>query len=158
LGAMHTVEQSFSVENSSYSYCLGSIGYAREGSKFYYTVGFFSTAAVVCGPTPVAGGAPDMPCLGFQWQQTLNAAGTVTGYTAISSCAAAANSTNFVANQKEQYATLPAVTDLPNNTTITYTNNAPGFLIGGVANISSTVLDKWTISERKELLNTASGI
>ena len=56
LGAANTVEASFATENNSYSGCLSSIGYGRDGAKFYYTIGSGAGVLAIpgCGPSGTA--------------------------------------------------------------------------------------------------------
>src|SRR5689334_4379416 len=61
LGAVYTAEQSFSVENGSYTSCLAQIGATRTGNSFYYSYGFNGAGGALCGPT---GGTS---CAAYSW-------------------------------------------------------------------------------------------
>lgn len=147
LGAMHSVESAFAVEQSSFSACLAQIGYGREGSKFYYTVGFnFATAPATCGPM-VGTTAATLSCAGYQW--TFNG----TTWTQAAGCTVGANSSVFAANIGD--GTTTTMANLPGTP---ITTNA--FTIGAAGKIlrSNTVNDTWTIDQTKSMVNTISGL
>ena len=145
LGAAATVEASFTVENSSYSACLGNIGFGRDGNKFYYTIGFQTTAMLLttaCGP----GGAG--PCAAYAW----GAADAAT-----STCA-----TNplggidfFLSTVADNPGAKTVQTDLP----VTPLSNS-AFTIGGSGKIfgKGANIDTWTIDNNSSLTNTLSGL
>jgi type IV pilus assembly protein PilA len=146
LASAYTAEKSFSVENSSYTKCLGEIGVAFEGNKKFYAVGFNSTAANGCGP---AGG---LSCLGYSWR-----ADTAGAFTAAASCASdtAVNSVFFSANSKvNSAAASPAAQGSLPATAVAQST----FTIGAGGQISSTTtdMDQWTIDDGKNLLNVQS--
>ena len=158
LGATYTVEQSFAAENSTYSACLGQIGYNRDGTKFYYTMGFKSGVAAGtanCGPGAAVGN-----CLNTQWSYTGGAYAGV----ASAACTDIVSSTFFVANISEPTSpagvtsaiNVPTVQDDLKNTAIDPTS----FVIGGAGKILSKAnnVDLWTIDNNKQILNITSGL
>lgn len=120
----------------SFSACLGQIGFARDGTSFYYTLGIETPPTTGCGPDGTK------TCLEYNW-----AGGTAGG-----TCTAGANNNFFLANAKYK-GTLPTETALP-PTDVT----ANTFSVGGVGNVSGQVNDEWTIDEKKVTRNIAAGI
>ena len=161
LGAAYTVEQSFAAENSTYTACLGQVGYNRDGTKFYYTIGFSDATAVgngaFCKP---GGGGASGDCETYQWSYTGGA------YTAGASCTIAVSSTNFPANIAEPNSggvTTEAflVTGASNvKANVTPAISSTAFVIGGAGNImpKATLVDGWSIDNNKQILNTQSGL
>ena len=72
LVAAYTVESAFNAENSSYTGCLAAVGFGRDGTKFYYTVGFNGGIGSACGK----GGGN---CLFYQWDAADGSLGTGCG-------------------------------------------------------------------------------
>ncbi len=144
LAAAQGMESSFATENGSFTACIGNIGFSREGTKFYYAIGFDSTAAAasLCAPDS------KMPCLDYQW--TYNA--TAATYTSATSCTDVAQSTYFDANIGDG-GIIAARGDLPAGLVRT-----DKFTLGAAGGIIKTKMDKWTINEGKELINTNSGL
>ena len=148
MGAVGNVESVFAVENNSYTSCLGSIGFAREGSKFYYYVGFDTMPASTCGSPGT------LPCSGLSF---INTAGT---WTVGASCA-----TTLTANEHYFEATTgdgsfvtraggrPATTGLSSVTGTTYVVSSQGYILAGATNN-----DTWTIDQNKNVTNVKSGL
>ena len=161
LAAVYTVEQSFSSENSTYTLCLGNIGYGRDGTKFYYTVGFGAGVDnTTCGPSAAPGS-----CLTYQWKFDTTATPPVYIPNPASVCANGDGNNVFIANIAEPGMGKTAQTHLVNATatngihaatTITSTS----FTVGAAGNIMSNAAntDGWTIDEKKQILNTQSGL
>ena len=150
LGAVYTVEQSFASENTTYSMCLGQIGYNRDGSKFYYTIGFNDSAnSSKCGPAATASS-----CYYSQWSFD----SATSKYTAVeSSKCADANLTNyFAANIAEPG--LLGVTK-PDDLAGSVVENEK-FTVVGAGTILSKADNKdiWTIDNSKQILNSKSGL
>jgi type IV pilus assembly protein PilA len=144
LGSIYTAEQSFSVENGSFTECLTQIGASTTGNSFYYTAGFLGTAAAKCSSTT------GLSCFGYQWNA---AAGTVTA-----SCGAAASAANLASTANsiaDAAATLPAqgklTGDVTNNSTFT------SMAIGDIST-TSTTYDTWTMDSAKVLTNTVNSL
>lgn len=152
LGAAATVESSFSVENSSYSACLGSIGFGRDGTKFYYTVGFSAVGTQVCGPSANGG-----DCLHYAWTPVTPAttpASDANSATAV--CVDADGATFFKATVADGSGTPTVQTDLPAAPILT-----GSFTIGGAGVIlknTPTKVDQWTIDNNNSLVNAKSGL
>ena len=152
LGGAYTVESTFASENSSFSDCLGQIGYNRDGSKFYYAIGFNGVGS---GCDPKSGSA----CNSYQWSFD-SASGS---YSAAATCTTGSNGqTFFPANAAERDTTgssfnvITAATSLPTAATTSGTS----FTIGGQGYINSGAgtYDIWTIDQAKQLINTQSGL
>lgn len=139
LSAIYTTEMAFSVENSSFSACLGNIGGAPAG-RTYYSTGFGGTMGSGCGPM---GG---MNCASFGW----NLGGNIT-----SPCNAAVNETYFLAGARVNKNASAAAA--PSNGTVTDQNTFTAAAEGNVSS-SSNGLDVWTIDQTKLLKNTTNGI
>lgn len=146
LAAAYTAEKSFATENSSFTTCLRQIGYAPDtGSRRYYGIGFLSASstATQCGPNTTA-----IACTCFQF----TADGTA--------CAAASTCTDatdnyYAANARAQSnATMPVQTDLTGSV---ITKATQSFTVTAAGNVSSTNggLDKWTINQDKNILNSS---
>ncbi len=142
LNGAYSTLAAFAGENSSYTACLGSVGYARDGSKFYYTLGFDDTDAVVstCGP-----GGGGRSCLEWQWDST----GTVT--TGGACLITTANTTNFLATYGEKH----AKSDLADIAGSSVSQTAFVIEAGGYVNGTK---DVWSINNQKSLLNPVSGL
>jgi type IV pilus assembly protein PilA len=167
LGGAYTTEQSFAAENSTYTACLGQVGYNRDGTKFYYTIGFDSTAiaATACSP---AGDNTGL-CSTYQWvycngTNTTSGcnAGQTPGYIAGSTCATGALTDFFPANISEPNTTggVTSQASLVAANKITTAVAQTTFTIGGAGDILSkaTLVDSWTIDNNKQILNVQSGL
>jgi prepilin-type N-terminal cleavage/methylation domain-containing protein len=147
LAAFQSIESSFATEHGSYTACIGNIGGGRDGTKFYYTIGFDSTSANAtnCGPTSTA----SKPCLDYQWTYD----GSV--YISAATCTDGPSTTYFEANIGDGgTAALRADLVAPISTTVSYDK----FTLGAVGVIMKMKKDKWTINQGKELINVESGI
>lgn len=132
LAAIYTAEQSFSVENASYTSCLAQIGYAPTGRQFYETG---ITAGLNCF-SYAAGGAcnPGSVCV-------------VAAGTGVSS---------WNANSAVNGAACAGGVCLPGGTTSTQTT----FIAGAGGRISNTagLIDQWRIDQARSLVNVQAGI
>jgi len=152
LGAIHTVENSFAVDHNSFSQCLGNIGYSRDGTKFYYTVGFNNGDSNKCGPNQ------DKECMAYEWTANLNADGTISGYTASSKCDTGTESVlYFSANLGVDKNSKTTNADLTGGKVATSVD-ASTFTIGASGNVYKTYKDLWTIDQNKNMLNVQSGL
>ena len=161
MGAMYTVEQSFAAENSTYSSCLGQIGYNRDGTKFYYTMGLgvgVFAATPNCGPGLAAGN-----CSFTQWSYTAGA------YVPVPStlCLDANASTFFQANISEpKGAAGTSGLGAPSNQTdltaanLTTKMDSISFTLGAAGKVLARAgqVDLWSIDEKKQILNVQSGL
>ena len=161
LAGVYTAESSFQTENNSYSGCLGSIGYSRDGTKFFYTVGFKTgtITGVGCGPDALEN------CNTYQWVPVAPVPpATVTTYAASANatCTDIPGASYFAASVGDPAPTVNA--DLSTYVTPAITNVT--FTIGAVGNIdaksksasNTTGYDYWSIDNNKNLLNVMSGI
>jgi len=153
LGAAQGMESSFAAENNSYTSALGNIGFSREGTKFYYVIGFSDSVAAdsKCGPIVGTAANGGISCLSYQW--TYNAAAVPPTYTSAAAAAAAGDTVTYFASNIGDGGAGAAVKDLPTNDVST-----TAFHIGAAAVVSKGKIDQWTISNNKELINTSSGI
>ena len=154
LGTIYTAEQSFSVENGSYTECLQNIGATTTGNRFYYTAGFAGNDAGKCSPSNGA------TCLAFQWPS----GGAAVACTAPNPGLAAELASLANAQADNKTAALPAQTNLVKSNFPTSAKNADvtdmaHFLAGAVGNVSQSTAgadkswDSWTMDENKQLLN-----
>jgi len=149
LAAVYTAEKAFYTEQSSYTGCLRMIGYAPEGARRFYAVGFDETPpATNCGPTP---GTAPQSCLVISWDPTAPA-GTV--------CTHVDGATFFAANAGVGGAAagggnIAAAANITNVAQSTFRVGA-----GGRISTSSPggALDEWTMNDVKSLINTVPGI
>jgi len=152
LGATYTVEESFAAENSTFTQCLGQVGYNRDGTKFYYTIGFGTGGITSCTP----GGASGGPCTVYQWQYMTSTTSTAGTYSAAATCASGNGTDYFASNISEP--------NTPGNTTQGSLSatvlSSTAFTIEGAGNILSKAAntDTWTIDNNKQILNTQSGL
>ena len=145
LGGIYQLETAWAVDRQSFSACLANIGYARDGARFFYALGFNGgEAGTTCGPQ---GG---LSCSTYQWDT--NAAGTWIVQASGGTCTAGVNVSYFDSNTKDK-GTVATKSDIPASTVATGT-----FTIGGAGNLLGTLMDSWTVDERKKLVNTISGI
>jgi type IV pilus assembly protein PilA len=160
LGGAYTAEVSFQTENSSYSGCLGSIGYSRDGAKFYYTIGFGTGIGITatCGPDGKES------CAAYQWSTVPNSTPATYTASATAICTDAANATFFAATVGDSNVTPTTQAKLATDvvTALNYTS----FVIGAVGSIdaksltgkNTTGFDYWSMDNNKALNNTMSGI
>jgi type IV pilus assembly protein PilA len=143
LANIYTAENSFSVDQSTFSLCLANIGYAPTSTNaMYYAVGFNATAAAAtCGPLG------NSSCLGYS------------GYTStLVSCIIGSASSYWNASLRVNApgTAAGASTNLPISANVT---NSTNFVAGAAGNISrSSVYDIWTIDSSNTMVNTISGI
>lgn len=142
LGAIKSLESTQLAANSSYSACLGQIGFSRESTsanaKVYYAVGFSTAAA-----TAALCGNGSQQCNGFQWPST----GTV----ALSNCGA--TDAQFAAISFER----PASTQVA-ATSVSGSVRAAAFTAAAHGNIGGTRADVWRITQDGNAVNSTSGI
>jgi len=145
LASLYTAEQSFAVESTTYSLCLADIGFTLDSPKRYYAVGFGDvTAGTVCGPA--SNEACNLKVYGQSFLETCSTTSTTaTRYQY--------DATALVA---QTAATLGTVNDnlkgtAPNDTKVEKTS----FRAAAHGNVSTknAAIDKWTIDERKQLIN-----
>jgi type IV pilus assembly protein PilA len=164
LGGAYTIEQSFAAENSSYTMCLGQAGYARDGVRFYYTVGFNVDDSGSCGPN---GG---LSCAFTGW----NYDSASQSYDNQAGAGCDPNLQNmgiFLATAAEDSGVLPGdanggktrLGEGQANTVITqqtFTIGAAGSILtsGGTGLGLTNAMDGWTIDQNKQLMNTQSGL
>lgn len=147
LGGIWAMETAWSPDNGSFSGCLGDIGFARDGVRFYYIMGFSDISSSLCGPTG------DKPCVGYRWDAA-SGAQTI-------GCTAGDGHSYFSANARVGAATA-STTDLASAGTV---NSGTGLLIEGTAftagaagNVFGDKVDTWTVNEKKDIKNTGNGI
>ncbi len=145
LGAIKSLESTQLAANSSYSSCLGQIGFSRESTnanaRVYYAVGFSTAAA-----TGTLCGNGSQQCNGFQWPST--------GTAALVSCPAADaafSAISFERNNTFAVAPVPVSSIAGSIQATQYTAAAHGF-IGG------TRADVWRITQDGNPVNSTSGI
>jgi type IV pilus assembly protein PilA len=146
LAALYTAEAAFTTEASSFSSCLGKIGYAPTGAKQYYAIGVTSPNAVLCGPSN-----PLVACNTYDFTGNLTCAG--------GPLVASADTTSQATSYQ---ATASVGTNLPLTalagaypiTKSTFTAGAEGY----VANLAAPIKDTWTINDQNNLINLVSGI
>jgi type IV pilus assembly protein PilA len=139
LGSVFTAEQSFSVENNSYTGCLADIGVAAVGNTLYYTVGF-TTTGTACGP------AGNQSCNGFQWSPT---AVTTT-------CSSTASWVPIQANVAANHSVTPSGVGVLASTAVAQDTFTAG--ASGDVSTSSATLDSWSMTNGKVLTNTTSSL
>lgn len=144
LAAAQGIEASFATENGSFTECLGRIGFSREGTKFYYTIGFNVAESTKCSP------GNNKECLAYQWTYDPNTSSYTTVPTAI--CTIADTETYFSANIADGGSPVGSI-DLPTNSV-----DMNAFTMGAVGGVIKNKKDKWTINQGKELINVESGI
>jgi type IV pilus assembly protein PilA len=136
LGAIKTVEGAWFGDRSSFTVCLGEIGYARETGRNYYAVGFGHTVnGTGCGPD---GGSI---CSSWNW---------VPGTAQAS--AADPCTQNFAANSSEGggVAVVDANSTLSQNA---FSARATGQIRNG-----ALTNDVWSVDQTGAITNTNSGI
>ena len=166
LGGIRTAEASFTSENNSYSSCLSSIGFARDGKKFYYTVGFSSTVAAksLCGPTG------DAACNSASFGTTVSTGtGTATSMsTATNGCTAGKDVSSFEANTAATLGGLPntgSLDKLPNSKVTAVSKG--NFIAAAIGNLSTSASnsntdltgdDIWLVDQDNTLQNLQLGL
>ncbi|OFZ52904.1 MAG: hypothetical protein A2428_05095 [Bdellovibrionales bacterium RIFOXYC1_FULL_54_43] len=144
LSAIYTGEQSYVIENNTYTSCLNQIGASNDvNSRRHYTYGFADAIAnaASCGPSGASA------CSYFIY----NPAGT-----AQTSCATGATTTHMAANVKvDAGASLQPDTALAASamTSSAFTAQAVGNIASGGVN----TYDSWTIDQGNLLQNGAPG-
>ena len=143
LAAIYMIEKGYTVQESTFSACLGNIGYARTtGTRNYYAHGFAAfNGASGCGPTGL------QTCGGYTW----NADGTP-----FATCLISDGTTFFSANAGIGSVVSPGAL----TTSIdTHVNTRTTFVAGACGDISKRgVIDCWTMDQSKTLVNAPSGI
>jgi type IV pilus assembly protein PilA len=127
LGSVYTAEQSFSVENGSFTGCLYDIGVSATGNSIYYTVGLTAAAG-----TATCSSAGTQTCNAISW----NLASTPVSTTACSvPTAPATSNAPIVANSHAKTGSANATAaNLPTGAADI---NGQGFIIGAVGQIST---------------------
>jgi len=150
LSSIYTSEQSFAVENSTYTACLAQIGFqVEESQRRYYAMSFNDEngAGTTCGRN--AGSLQS--CLTFAYRGD---------GTAATACNSGAGQTHFLANASvnSDEDSLAQSDDIPAASgENSISSNA--FTAGAAGNISSgTAMDQWTVDQDKNILNVNSGI
>ncbi len=143
LGAIKSLESTQLAANSSYSACLGQIGFSRESTaanaRVYYAVGFGTAPA-----TSALCGNGSQQCNGFQWPST--------GTAALAPCPA--TDAVFAALSFERPLTVAvAATSITGGAV-----RATAFTAAAHGNIGGTRTDIWTITQDGNAVNTSSGI
>jgi type IV pilus assembly protein PilA len=145
LANIYTAENSFSVDQSTFSFCLANIGYAPTNpAAMYYAVGFSAmvTIPTTCGPSGT------------------NSCAAFSGYTTSTplTCIIANGVTYWNASLRMNAPTTPAATGttiMPLSTVA----NATNFVAGAAGNISrNSGYDFWSIDSSNTMMNNASGI
>ena len=149
LSGIHQTELAYAGESQSFSSCLANIGFAREGGRFYYLVGFSNAVAVESGCGPDGGKF----CNSHGWQPDSTTPGAWTDGT---TCTAGNGVTRFDANTKTEDTDVPVDADIddPVASVITQTS----FRAHAVGNVYKNLKDRWSINETKLIVNDALGI
>ena len=159
LGSIYTAEQSFSVENGSFTQCLTNIGAATTGNNFYYTAGFQAAGNATCSPL-----VPQQTCNAYQWQ-----AGPPV---VVVPCTGVNPTLASIANAKANNATaaLPTAANLVAANFPVAPSLAPQvvnlstFQAGAVGNVSQGTAgangtwDSWSINQNKALENQMNNL
>jgi type IV pilus assembly protein PilA len=150
LGGLQMTETSWAVDNASFSSCITNIGFGRDGSKFYYAIGFTSGPAddTTCGPQA------NSACNNFRWNPDNSAAGT---------CTVGLNQT-FLPGTVSDTGTATANTILDASTfdtavpaTANVSIAAGAFTAAAAGRIGGATADVWTIDQGKNLQNIQLG-
>jgi len=152
LGATYSVESSFATENNSYTACLSSIGFGRDGNKFFYSIGFNPSVSGTCGPSANGG-----TCSAYQWITNSAATpSTDTDSTTAKCDPSAANNVNFAATTGDG-GTVATVNDITGTSVsnTAFTIGSAGVILKGNTGVKS---DQWTIDQTKSMMNYHSGI
>lgn len=147
LSAIYTAEQSFFVENQTYTGCLATAGYKPQGDKIYYSSGIKDAVTAACGISGTAT-APTYSCYGTSY--------TVGSEPALTCGTGGSGTSFFMANTRA--GTKAIVTDASDLPTTTVTNTAFTAGVGGNIMVGRAELDRWTITQAKIINNIESGI
>ena len=153
LGAVRDLESAQMAANTSYTSCLGGIGFAREStaSKVYYRIGIGTPGASTCGQSGIGS------CLSFQWSFTPQNGTIAATSTNLAPCSAAADSTWFNANQYvTTNGTAAPITGAPTVGVGTLSANA--YQIFAHGNIGGSVTDVWYIDQDGVVANSTPGL
>jgi type IV pilus assembly protein PilA len=170
LGSIHTLESAVQTEWQTFTGCLGSIGFQREGNKFYYALGFHNAAASpgnTCGALTRA----DMSCLNYSYNVTVDAAGaSIVNNGAL--CADAENETFFIGSVADANGPASVRADLPNGAAA----GAPGVVVAGAGTATlvgknayvigaagrlgggNVNTDNWTLDQNKNMVTVRAGL
>jgi type IV pilus assembly protein PilA len=153
LAALFTAEKSFSAENNTYTGCTAQAGYVPDGAAHYYAQGFVagSASASNCGP------AGNIACNFYSFSGT---AGVSTCNSSNAAAVAVWTTTgsdiNYAANLVAKVGvTTPSGSSLSSSTVLQSSFIAQA---AGNPSTSNTVIDVWTMSDQKVLINSTSGI
>jgi type IV pilus assembly protein PilA len=156
LAAIHAAQTSFAIESSSFTACIGLIGWQPgTAQKMFYATGTDGTPSTnTCGR-----GSDD--CSFASW----TAGGTGQGQQCTDSVGAA-TSTKFRATQKAS--TDTASNDDPSSTSYDGTGLPPAsgiakttFVVGAAGQVvsdSAGAIDAWTMNQDKNIVNTTSSL
>ncbi len=143
LGSAYTLEQSFATEQSSFTSCIGKIGFSRDGSKFYYAIGAKN------GTACAADGSQNCHFTSFTF--------TAGAWTGVGACTDNTDGEDrFSANIADTGGTVKTGADAQGVTGVATSKSA--FTIGAVGQVIATKDDKWTIDENKNVANVLPGI
>lgn len=140
LSALYVAETSFFADQGSYTTCLTDAGYGRLGVGHFYTVGFVDSQST-CGPT----GAE--PC------HTLE-------FTGMSPCQAGAfpAGATFLADRGAATTPVTLVNFNANATTSATSNTFRVGVVGQISGREPTLVDVWSITESKVIINDKVGL
>ena len=148
LAGLYTAEKSFATEQSTYTACLSKIGFAPEGAKKYYAIGFSNSisGATTCGPTG------NKNCVGYAFDVTASTS---------TDCIAGANETFYPATVKASSAgtiiTADTALDGTGGASAISQSTFTAKAVGSIAS-SGAAADAWSINENKNLLNSSPGL
>lgn len=146
LGSAASILRAHYALENSYTVCLGSIGYALESGKRYYTVGFGGntppTFASSCSP------AGTLACTGFQWT-----VGTG-GVSAATTCSNGAGTTYVAATLLNGGSTPNLGGSTGDIAKDIFKVQARGYFVG----TSATDQDRWEVDQGGNMVNTQSKI
>lgn len=168
LAAIYTAELSNKGERSSFTACLDNAGFRPEGDRRFYTIGFNEAVAggaacrdasgnIGCTKASTVGQAAAASALDC----TINGVAIAVGSATFPGFAAGTDPTRthvFPGTVKAGAAPTNTLdsTDLPGAAGALTADIFTAAAIGNVSN--GTLVDAWTISDLKVMLNTASGI
>lgn len=148
LSGIYTAEQSFFVENQTYTGFLTSAGYKPEGDKTYYSSGFRSGLGAICGPSA------SYNCYGNYYRQNAAPSQVLSGTNFL-------NNAFFPASTRAGtgIATVTNHDDLPDSAdNMALSNNAFVAAAGGQILSGASPLDQWTINQDKLIKQVGNGI
>jgi type IV pilus assembly protein PilA len=152
LSTIFTVEKSFAISSTSFSSCLGGLGYKSEaGGSRYYSVGFYDGGFAIAGEEAVAtkcGPGGGSPCHYLGWQPD--------GSTIGAACSPLRDNTFYIANTAMEGPPSegPTLTDDTQKSSITKSK----FRASAYGKVYSQFFDVWTIDEVKQIANVATGL